>query len=122
MTPEDVKKFAQEDKELCDRLEDAAFHGAELPKDLPFPKQLLFLRYRYLYAYAAISQMPREQGVREKHEIIQAYLTESANDLLFQSTVQLWKNVESASSEVRKDPELSENKKIQNLLNAIYNT
>lgn len=122
MTPEEAKKYAKEDKEKCDELEDLAFNGAELPKGLPFHQELLFLKFRYLYQYAKLVQMPREQGKREKKAILDAYIIDKANDILFKSCGELWKNVESASSEVRKDPELSKNKKIQNLLNAIYNT
>ena len=65
MTPEEVKRLAQDEKAKCEELEDLAFRGAELPKGLPFPQELLFLKFRYLYQYAKITQMQPEQGKRE---------------------------------------------------------
>lgn len=122
MTPDEVKRLAQEDKKKLEELEDLAFHGAELPKGLPFPQGLLFLKFRYLYQYAMLVRMPPEQGKREKQEILNAYIIDKANDVLFQACGELWKNVESAAAEIRKDEALAANPKVLNLLNAIYNT
>lgn len=122
MTPEEVKNLAQKDKQKCDELEDIAFRGEELPKGLPFHQELLFLKFRYLYQYARLSQMPVAQGKREKQKILEAYIIDKANDILFKSCGELWKNVETAVFDIRKDEELAANPKIIKLLNAIYNT
>lgn len=120
MTPEEVKRLAQEEKEKCEDLEDLAFRGAELPKGLSFPQELLFLKFRYLYQYAKIAQMQPEQGKREKQEILSAYMLDRVNDMLYQNCVELWKNVEAASVAIRKDAELIQNEKVRALLTAIY--
>ena len=120
MTPEEVKRLAQDEKAKCEELEDLAFRGAELPKGLPFPQELLFLKFRYLYQYAKITQMQPEQGKREKQEILNAYVLDRVNDVLYRNCVELWKNVESASAAIRKDAELIQNEKVRALLTAIY--
>ena len=122
MTPDEVKRLAQEEKAKCEELEDLAFHGAELPKGLPFPQELLFLKFRYLYQYAKLAQMPPEQGKREKQEIMNAYVIDKANDTLYRQCTKLWKNVEAAATAVRKDSDLMQNENIRALLKAIYGT
>ena len=121
MTPDEVKRLAQEEKAKCEELEDLAFHGAELPKGLPFPQEL-FLKFRYLYQYAKLAQMPPEQGKREKQEILNAYVIDKANDTLYRQCTKLWKNVEAAATAVRKDSDLMQNENIRALLKAIYGT
>ena len=122
MTPDEVKRLAQEEKAKCEELEDLAFHGAELPKGLPFPQELLFLKFRYLYQYAKLARMPPEQGKREKQEILNAYVIDKANDTLYRQCTKLWKNVEAAATAVRKDSDLMQNENIRALLKAIYGT
>lgn len=120
MTPEEVQNLAQKDKEKCEELEDLAFRGAELPTGLPFHQGLLFLKFRYLYQYAKIVQMPLEQGRREKQEILNAYIIDKANDILFQTCGDLWEKIAESASDIQKDKELSENPKIIKLLNVIF--
>lgn len=120
MTPEQIKQLAADEKKKCEELEDLAFNGAELPKNISFPHQLLFLKFRYLYLYAKLAQMPPEQGKREKQEILNSYLIDRVNDGIYQASAQLWKNVEAASASIRKDIELMENEKVRALLTAIY--
>lgn len=120
MTPDEVKRLAQEEKAKCEELEDLAFRGAELPKGLPFPQELLFLKFRYLYQYAKIAQMQPEQGRREKQEILNAYVIDKANDTLYRQCTKLWKNVEAAATAVRKDADLMQNEKVRALLTAVY--
>lgn len=107
-------------KERMEEIEDMAFRGMELPKDLSFPEQLLFLRFRFLYLYAGLSQMPPEQGKREKQEILNSFLQEKLNDELFKNAVKLWKDVEASAIEIRKDKALAQNEKVSALLRAIY--
>lgn len=105
----------------CDELEDKAFRGEELPKGLSFPDQLLFLRFRYLYAYARVANLSPEQGKREKQEILQTYLSDYFNAFVYQDVVKLWKEAEAASSAIYKDEDLMQNDKVRALLKAIYN-
>lgn len=106
--------------EDLEQLEDLAFNGAELPKGLRFPEQLLFLRLRCLYAYARQIQMDPEQGKREKQEIVTEYLGNLANHILYMGNAERWKNCELAASEIRKDPELYNNPKVRALMESLY--
>lgn len=103
-----------------DWLEDLAFNGAEMPKGLTYPEQLLFLRFRFLYAYAAMTQMDPEQGKREKQEILVTYIGDLANHQLYLGCSDMWKRVEAAANAIRKDPEIYNNDKVRALMVAIY--
>ena len=107
------------DKDLG-QLEDLAFQGAEMPKGLRFPEQLLFLRFRCLYAYARLIQMDPVQGKREKEQIVTEYIGCLASYQTYERCVEMWKAVETAASEIRKDPVLYANEKVRALMLAIY--
>lgn len=106
--------------EQIEQLEDLAFNGAEMPKGLHFPEQLLFLRFRFLYAYAAQIHMDPAQGKREKEEIITEYLGHLTNHILYLGCNERYKAAEAAANEIRKDPELYNNDKVRALMIAIY--
>ena len=103
-----------------DWLEDLAFRRQEMPKGLNFAEQLLFLRFRFLYAYAAMVQMDPEQGKREKQEILVAYIGDLANHQLYLGCSDMWKRVEAAANAIRKDPELYDNDKVRDMMIALY--
>ena len=84
-------------------IEDKAFNGEPMPKGLRSPEQMAFLKFRFLYRYAAMVQMSREQGRMEKHEILNQYIVDSAQDDLLQANVERWKKTEEARSAYRKD-------------------
>ena len=67
----------------AEMLEDAAFRGEQMPEGLAYPEQLLFLKFRYLYAYAKLVQMPPGQGKTEKQEILAAYIAHCAEHLIY---------------------------------------
>lgn len=81
---------------------------------------MLFLRFRFLYAYAATVQMNPEQGKREKQEILVAYLGDLANHQMYMGCSDMWKRAEAAANAIRKDPELYNNDKVRALMEAIY--
>lgn len=101
-------------------LEDLAYNGETMPEGLRFPEQLLFLRLRYLYAYARQISMDPEQGRREKHEIIKAYELHAAGDALISSTSDRYSCAEAAAAAIRKDAALYDNPKVRALLVALY--
>ena len=103
-----------------DWLEDLAYEGKEMPQGLSYPEQLLFLRFRFLYAYAKMVRMDPAQGKREKQEILTGYLGDLANHRLYLGCNELWKRVEAAGAAIRKDPELYNNDKVRALMIAIY--
>lgn len=106
--------------EQIEQLEDLAFNGAELPKGLHFPEQMLFLRFRCLYAYARQIHMDPAQGKREKEEIITEYLGNLVHYILFLGSSERYKATETAAAEIRKDPEVYNLPKVRALMVAIY--
>lgn len=106
--------------EQIEQLEDLAFNGAEMPKGLHFPEQLLFLRFRCLYAYARQIHMDPAQGKREKEEIITEYMGNLVHYILFLGSSERYKATEAAAAEIRKDPEVYNLPKVRALMVAIY--
>lgn len=82
-----------------DEIEDLAIAGKPMPDDLENMSQInLFQAFRNLYSFAARVGMPREQGAREKAEIIKTYKIGELNEKLLESTNKMWKAVEIASA------------------------
>ena len=100
-------------------LEDLAMQGAAMPEELRFPDQLLFLRLRFLYAYARQIQMDPAQGKREKHQIAVEYERHSAEYALLCSTSERYRRVEAAAAEIRRDP-VYDQPKVRALMAALY--
>lgn len=107
------------DRNKVAEIEDLAFRGAELPDGLQYPDELLFLKLRYLYAYAQMIQMSPEQGKKEKNKILDAYRVDSFMNEQLNAAVRLWKNVELVTAEIRKS-ELKDQPLIRELLERIY--
>lgn len=101
-------------------MADIMIRGVEMPKGLNFAERILFLRFRFLYAYAAMTRMDPEQGKREKQEILTAYIGDLANHHLYMGCSDMWKNAEAAAAQIRKDPEIYNNDKVRALMVAIY--
>lgn len=102
-----------------DQIEDLAFQEAPLPDNLPFPEQLLFLKLRYLYAYAKISHLPPEQGKKEKNIILGSFQTDRFMNGQLEACVRLWKNVEALTSVIAK-ADFYNIPQIKDLCNRIY--
>lgn len=103
-----------------EQLEDLAFRGAEMPKGLRFPEQLLFLRFRHLYAYAAMVHMDPAQGRREKEQIVAEYTSHLASYILYLGCNERYIATEAAAAAIRKDQELYNNDKVRDLMIALY--
>lgn len=101
-------------------LEDLAINGAAMPEGLRFPDQLLFLRLRFLYAYARQIRMDPAQGKREKHEIVLEWERHSAEYALLCSVNNRYRDTEAAAIEIRKDTALYEDPKVRALMVALY--
>ena len=101
-------------------LEDLAFAGAAMPEGLRFPDQLLFLRLRFLYAYARQIRMDPAQGKREKHEIVLEWERLSAEYTLLCSVNNRYRDTEMAAIAIRKDPVLYSDPKVRALMIALY--
>lgn len=103
-----------------EQLEDLAFHGGELPKGLRFPEQMLFLRFRHLYAYARMIHMDPAQGKREKEQIVAEYSAHLASHILYLGCNDRYIATEAAAAEIRKDARLYNEPKVRALMEAIY--
>ena len=99
-----------------EQLEDMAFRGEPMPELRSQAQVLLFLHFRNLYDYAKRIQMPPEQGTREKHEILKAYEINKFLEDLQEQTNQMWKRIESAASEYRKNPTIENADKLMKSL------
>ena len=100
-----------------EELEDLAYNGAPMP-DLDSQAQvLLFQSFRDLYDFARRSGMSKEQGKREKAQILAAYKINKFLEEMQEDTCQMWKRIEIAASEYRKAPSVELADK---LLEAIY--
>lgn len=82
----------------ADQIEDLALAGAELPDGLNAAEQLLFLHFRYLYRYARLVDMPKEQGRREKAKILKEFQKRSFDVKHMEKTDAMWKAIEAAGS------------------------
>lgn len=100
-----------------DELEDMAYRGAPMPEFQSLAQLLLFQCFRNLYRFAASSNITKEQGTREKQQILDAYRVNIFLEELHDSTQQMWKRIEAAAMEYRKNPSIDAADK---LLEAIY--
>lgn len=100
-----------------EQLEDMAFRGEPMPELRSQAQVLLFLHFRNLYDYAKRIQMAPEQGAREKHEILKSYEINKFLEDLQEQTNNMWKRVEVAAMEYRKNPSIENADK---LLEALY--
>lgn len=89
-----------------EEIEDLAFAGAPLPERLDTPDTLLFLMFRNLYDYAKQTQMPREQGAKEKQRILRLYEQYRFDDKMRLHHVQVIKGTERALSDYMREPSL----------------
>lgn len=91
-----------------EQIEDLAFRGEELPKELDSTEMLLFLMFRSLYEFARWSKMDQEQGRREKMRILRIFEKERrARDFeqkLTKIHVKLIKDSELLKAACRKEP------------------
>lgn len=100
-----------------EELEDLAYNGVPMPDLRSQAQVLLFQSFRDLYDFARRSGMSKEQGKREKAQILSAYKINKFLEELQESTNEMWKNIEIAASEYRKAPSVELADK---LLEAIY--
>ena len=87
-----------------DQLEDIAYNGGQMPDLRSQAQCVLFQAFRNLYDYAKRVKMSPEQGRREKHEILQAYKINRFLEEVEESTVQMWKRIEIAAANYKKNP------------------
>lgn len=85
-----------------DELEDLAYNGAALPEDLSVGETLTFLMFRSLYEYARQTQMPQEQGRREKARILDQCKRYVLDDLYVKYVAELNQRTELGRREYRK--------------------
>lgn len=100
-----------------EELEDLAYQRQPMPDLRSQAEVLLYQSFRNLYDFAGRVQMAPEQGRREKAQILAAFKINKFLEELQEETNQMWKNIELAASEYRKNPSIEAADK---LLKAIY--
>lgn len=104
-------------------FERAAMRGGEMPDGLTRKEQDLFLALRELYHQCHVGVITREIGVADKKKMVQSFereeKTETFHAELAKHCAELWKNVECAASDYRKERTLENADRI---MAAIYGT
>lgn len=83
--------------------EKIAMAGGEMPKDLEYPDQILFLELRLLYDSYKRKTIDRETATREKVELLRTYEAHKIVDKMGKEWVDQIKRTELARAEYRKD-------------------
>lgn len=86
----------RDDAARADQLEELAMNGEPMPEDLNSAEQLLFQKFRYLYAAASIGMVDAEQGRREKFYILERFSKDMSEVRYGLHTAKLWKEIEAA--------------------------
>lgn len=102
-----------------EELEDLAYRKQPMPDLRSQAEVLLYQSFRNLYDFARRVQMSSEQGKREKAQILHAFKINKFLEELQEDTSKMWKNIEAAASEYRKNPSVEA---ADRLLKAIYRT
>ena len=100
-----------------DELEDMAIRQDPLPELQSQAQVLLYQSLRNLYWYARQSGVSREQGAMEKQRILDSYRVNKFLEDLQESTNRMWKQIDIASAEYRKNPSVEN---ADRLMKAIY--
>ena len=83
--------------------EKIAMSGGEMPKDMEYPDQVLFLELRLLYDSYKRKLIDRDTATREKVELLRTYEAHKIVDKMGKEWVDLIKRTELARAEYRKD-------------------
>lgn len=83
--------------------EKIAMSGGEMPKDMEYPDQVLFLELRLLYDSYKRKLIDRETATQEKVELLRTYEAHKIVDKMGKEWVDQIKRTEFARAEYRKD-------------------
>lgn len=90
-------------EQRADWLETFALENAPMPDGLSSAEQLLFQKFRYLYAAAALGKISREQGKREKFYILEQFKHDVADERRWLATTKMWSKIDWAGIRYRRD-------------------
>lgn len=83
--------------------EKTAMAGLEMPKDIEYPDQILFLELRLLYDSYKRKLIDRDTATREKTELLRTYEAHKIVDKMGKEWVDQIKRTELARAEYRKN-------------------
>lgn len=83
--------------------EKIAMSGGEMPKELEYPDQILFLELRLLYDSYKRKLIDRDKATQEKAELLRTYEAHKIVDRMGKEWVDQIKRTELARAEYRKD-------------------
>lgn len=84
--------------------EQQAIRGDELPNDLDYPDQVLYLQLRMLYAQKRLGIIDRDTAILEKKKLLDEYKIYQFNWRMSEEWTQIIKLTELARAEFRKNP------------------
>ena len=84
--------------------EKQAMNGDDLPMDLGYADQVMYLSLRLLYATYRKGTIDREQAVKDKKQLLDEYRMYKFREDLEKQWVEQIKKTELARAEYRKDP------------------
>lgn len=91
------------DEKRADELETLALENAPMPDGLTSAEQLLFQKFRYLYAAAALGKISREQGKREKFYILEQFKHDTSDERRWRATTRMWSKIDWAGIRYRRN-------------------
>lgn len=87
--------------------EKQAMNGEPMPDRLDWLDQRMYIALRSLYADAKEGRISREEGTKEKKQLVASYNQERENEAFNSKwvahTMELWKEIESANCQYRTD-------------------
>ena len=83
--------------------EKIAMSGGDMPKDLEYPDQILFLELRLLYDSYKRKMIDRDKATQEKVELLRVYEAHKIVDKMGKEWVEQIKRTELARAEYHKD-------------------
>ena len=98
-------------------IEDLAYQRIPMPdSNRSLADILAYQSFRNLYEFAGRVGMSPEQGKREKAQILHAHRLHKFNETMWEETNGMWKDIELAACEYRKNPSVSAADKIMKAL------
>ena len=86
----------------AEQIERAAMKAPEMPEGLNTAEQLLFQKFRYLYAAARSGQINRDQGHQEKMRILSAFNTDMLREKIWNQHIEIAHRYEGLLAEAMK--------------------
>jgi hypothetical protein len=106
-------------RERLDELEDRAYRDEAMPEGLGYPEELLYQKFRCLYALARMGKVTREEGKREKDRILADYRKDCTNVYVFEVCNGMLDMLHACAEPILQDERLMREPKVVALLKVV---